>query len=169
MSPGIEGAAGFVGREAKRALQDVRTSGKNVLNDAKAAGSKSAFDIPGAMTFSALKNGGSLGLKLLVLRPSEWIFKFSSMLAVGGIKTGLQLASLIPIPMPGGNSSVAKMRASVADVRQAVNLGARGDPRRLGDIMQDLRSRREPPQTPAVAPAQPPAPTTPPGTPPAAV
>lgn len=159
----IEGAAGFVGREAKRALQDVRSSGQNILNETKAAASKSAFDVPGAMTMSTLKNGGTLSMKLLVLRPAEWVFKFSTMLAANGIKTGFQLASLIPIPMPGGPTSVAKMRASVGDVRTAVSIGAGGDPRSLGAIMQDLRTRRDPPAvTPAPAstppPVQPPAP-----------
>ncbi len=157
MSPGIEDAARFVGNEAKRALNDAKDSGRNVLNDTKAAGRNSAFDVPGAMVASTLKNGGGLGLKLLVFRPAEWVFKFTSAMAVGGVKTGLQLASLIPIPLPGGTKNVAQMRASVGDFRAAINLGARGDPRKLSDIMQDIRKSRAGSPTPASeAPSTPP-------------
>jgi hypothetical protein len=154
--PGIDDAARFVGNEVKRAAKDVKDSAKNVVNDAKSAGAKSAFDIPGSTVASVLKNGGTLGIKLLVLRPAEWIFRASSAMALAGVKTGVDLAKLIPIPLPGGNRNIAQMQASVNDVRQAIQIGARGDTRSLGAIMQDLRTARTTTQPPVTPNANPP-------------
>lgn len=146
---GIDSAARFIGNEARRAASDVKQSAKNIAADAKSAGAKSVFDVPGSTVASVLKNGGALGIKLLVLRPAEWVFRASSAMALAGVKTGVDLAKLIPIPLPGGSRNVAQMQASVNDVRNAIQIGARGDTRSFGAIIQDLRAARTGTQQPA--------------------
>jgi hypothetical protein len=150
--PGIDGAANFIGKEVRKVGQDAKTGLQNIAADTKAAAAKSAFDVPGAMAVSVAKNGVTFGAKLM-MKPIEWTMKTGLALGKAGINTGLQLASLIPIPMPGGNVSVAQMRGSVADLRSAIGVGAAGDARPLSVIMDELRARRT--GTPVTPPANP--------------
>ncbi len=145
--PGIDSAFQFASNEAKGAIREAKTGAQTFLSETKAAASKSAFNVPGQVVASGAKESLKFGAKMLIKRPIEWVFGISAMVLKTGIKTGLQLASLIPIPLPGGSRSIAQVTARMRDFRLAIHSAAQGDvsfKKALSDIQGRRLDRQQP-------------------------
>ncbi len=62
----------------------------------------------------------------------------------GSVKLGLQAASLIPLPLPGGKggTSPAELFRKATSLREAIDVKAHGSPEKFADILARIRGVR---------------------------
>lgn len=96
---------------------------------------------PQTLFAEVVKEGALLPLRNLT-QIMNWTGK-SMMKALGAsLKTGLAAASLIPLPLPGAKRSVAEIKRSAGDIREAFRAKVQGDPRSFKELAQKLKDLR---------------------------
>ncbi len=75
---------------------------------------------------------------------SSYVIKKMAGVLGSTVKLGLQGASLIPLPLPGGKggTSIADLRGRATAFREAIDVKAHGSPEKFADILARIRGVR---------------------------
>lgn len=116
----------------------------NVRKPAKEIYSSFKKGDPNVLAGEVLKQGA-----LLVPRNtaaiSNWTLGLMFKLLGGTVRTGLQAATLIPLPIPGGARSIAQVRGDLGALRQAYESKVAGNPRSFSEILAATKGNNVPP------------------------